>query len=97
MIFGITQVQNLKPSSNNDIISNDSIHSHIMQKPPPKFNMSYSSMEPVLFEKLHNITLSHSVFRITTFSSLTQLNKHYIPYSHMPRTYMQTWKQYIQN
>ena len=29
--------------------------------------MTYSSMEPVLFEKLHNIKLSCSVFRITTF------------------------------
>ena len=29
--------------------------------------MNYSSMEPVLFEKLHNIKLSHSVFRVTTF------------------------------
>ena len=24
-------------------------------------------MEPVLFEKLHNIKLSHSIFRVTTF------------------------------
>ena len=28
--------------------------------------MNYSSMEPVLFEKLHNIKLSYSVFRFTT-------------------------------
>ena len=29
--------------------------------------MNYSSMEPVLFEKLHNIKLSQSVFTVTTF------------------------------
>ena len=29
--------------------------------------MNYSSLEPVVFEKLHNIKLSHSVFRVTTF------------------------------
>ena len=28
--------------------------------------MNYSSMEPVLFEKLNNIKLSHSIFRVTT-------------------------------
>ena len=29
--------------------------------------MNYSALEPVLFEKLHNIKLSSSVFRVTTF------------------------------
>ena len=29
--------------------------------------MNYSSMGPVLFERLHNIKLSHSVFRVITF------------------------------
>ena len=29
--------------------------------------MNYSSVEWVLFEKLHNIKLSRSVFRVTTF------------------------------
>ena len=29
--------------------------------------MNYSALEPVLFEKLHNIKLSHSVFRVITF------------------------------
>ena len=29
--------------------------------------MNYSSLEPVLFEKLPNINLSRSVFRVTTF------------------------------
>ena len=40
--------------------------------------MNYSSMELVLFEKLHNIKLSCSVFRVTTFfqfdSTKTTLN-----------------------
>ena len=30
-------------------------------------SQNYSAMEPVLFEKLHNITLSHSVLRVSTF------------------------------
>ena len=29
--------------------------------------MNYSSMEPILFEKLHKIKLSCSVFRVSTF------------------------------
>ena len=29
--------------------------------------MNYLSMEPLLFEKLHNIKLSHSIFRVITF------------------------------
>ena len=29
--------------------------------------MNFSSMEPVLFEKLHNIKLLCSIFRVTTF------------------------------
>ena len=33
----------------------------------PSFHMKYSSMELVLFEKLHNIQLSRVVFRVTTF------------------------------
>ena len=30
----------------------------MIQKPPPKLDMNYSSMEPILFEKLHNTKLS---------------------------------------
>ena len=29
--------------------------------------MNYCTLEPGLFEKLHNIKLSHSLFRVTTF------------------------------
>ena len=57
MIFMITLVQSLQPSSNNNINNNGSMNSHIIQKPPPKFHMNHSSMEPVLSEKLHNIKL----------------------------------------
>ena len=35
--------------------------------------MNFSSMEPVLFEKLHNINLSHSIFRVTTFSQFDSI------------------------
>ena len=67
-IFTITLVQSFKPPSNNNINNNHSINSHKTQKLTPKFHMNYSSMEPILFKKLHNIKLSHSVFRVTTFS-----------------------------
>ena len=73
VIFMITLVKSHKPSSKNNISSNDSTSSHAMQKPLPTFNMNYSSMKPVLFVKLHNFKLSHSIFRVTTFSSLTPL------------------------
>ena len=46
----------------NDIISTKSI-----PIPGNKSHINYSAMEAVLFEKLHNIKLSHSLFRITTF------------------------------
>ena len=38
-----------------------------MQKPPPNSHMNHSPMEPVLFEKLYNIKLFCSVFKVTTF------------------------------
>ena len=38
-----------------------------MSKPKNPSHLNYSALEPVLFEKLHNIKLSHSVFRVTTF------------------------------
>ena len=38
-----------------------------MSKPEVAICMNNSTLEPVLFEKLHNIQLSHSVFRVTTF------------------------------
>ena len=38
-----------------------------MSKPDGPTHMNSTVLEPVLFEKLHNIKLSHSVFRVTTF------------------------------
>ena len=66
-IFTITLVQSFKPPINNNINSNHSINSHIIQKLTPKFHVNYLSMEHMLFEKLHNIKLSCAVFRVTTF------------------------------
>ena len=66
-ILMITLVKNLKFASNRNISNTLDINSHITNKPSSKFYMNYSSMELVLFEKLHNIKLSHSVFRITNF------------------------------
>ena len=61
----LVQIFNFQVTKN---ISNTlNINSYITNKLTPKFYIYYSSMEPVLFEKLHNIKLSHSVFRVTTF------------------------------
>ena len=38
-----------------------------MPKSVIQSHMNYSSLEPVLFEKLHNIKLSPSVTKVTTF------------------------------
>ena len=38
-----------------------------MSKPEGPTHINNSALEPVLFEKLHNIKLSQSVFRVTTF------------------------------
>ena len=64
-ILMITLVQSFKPPNNKNISSILNINSHITNKPTPKFHLNYSSMEPVLFEKLHDIKLSCSVFRVT--------------------------------
>ena len=42
-----------------------------MSKPENQSHMRYSAQEPVLFEKLHNIKLSQSVFRITNCFQFT--------------------------
>ena len=41
-----------------------------MSKPEGPTHMNNSALEPVLFGKLHNIKLSHSAFRVTTFFQL---------------------------
>ena len=38
-----------------------------MSESKNQFHMNYSALEPVLFEKLCNIKLSQSVFRVITF------------------------------
>ena len=46
------------------------VNDHIRLKiptPKNKSHINYSAMETVLFEKLHNIKLSHSVYRVTLF------------------------------
>ena len=68
MILVITLVQNFNPSCNNIINNTLNINSQIIKKPIPKFHMNYTSVKPVLFEKLHNIKLSCSIFKVATFS-----------------------------
>ena len=63
----ITLVQSLKFPSNKNIGDSICISGHITNAPSPAFYMNNSSMELVLFEKLHNIKLLSSVFRVTTF------------------------------
>ena len=46
---------------------NGHIKTKLMSKPEGPTHMYNSTLEPVLFEKLHNIKLSHSVFKVTTF------------------------------
>ena len=46
---------------------NDHINTKPIPKPENQSHMNYSSMEPVLFEKHHNIKLLSSVSRVTTF------------------------------
>ena len=46
---------------------NGHIKMNSMSKPEGPTYMNNSGLEPVLFEKQHNIKLSHSVFTVTTF------------------------------
>ena len=46
---------------------NGHINMKLMSKPEGPTHMNNYALEPVLFEKLHNIKLLHSVFRVTTF------------------------------
>ena len=73
-ILPITLVQGFKSPSYMNISEPIDINGHIktqlMSKPEKQSCMNYSTLEPVLFEKLHNIKLSQSVFRVTTFFQL---------------------------
>ena len=60
-------MQSCELPGNKNISNNIHINGHITNKLSPAFHMNYSSMELVLFEKLHNIKSSRSVFRVTTF------------------------------
>ena len=50
---------------------NGHINTNPMYKPKGAMCINNSALEPVLFEKLHNIKLSHSVFTITTSFQFT--------------------------
>ena len=66
----ITLVQSFKSPSNKNIGNTLNINTHITNKPitiKDQTHMNYLLMEKVLFEKLHNIKLLRSVFRVTTF------------------------------
>ena len=49
------------------LVLNGHIKMKLMSKPEGQTHMNNSALEPVLFEKLHNIKLSHSMFRVTNF------------------------------
>ena len=56
----------------NDFLDlNNHINNKLMLKLKGPTHENTSSLEPVLFEKLHNIKLSCSMFRVTTFFQLT--------------------------
>ena len=50
---------------------NGHIKMNPMFEPKCPMHMNNSALEPVLFEKVHNIKLSHSVFRVATFFQFT--------------------------
>ena len=58
-ILSTTMVQGFKSPSNMNISNILDLYGHINAKPIPKSEnqpgMNYSSLDPVLFEKLHNI------------------------------------------
>ena len=56
----ISNILDLKGHMNAKLIPKSEIQSY----------MNYLSLEPVLFEKLHNIKLAQSVFRVTMFNSM---------------------------
>ena len=66
-IILITMAQCFKFLSNKSVSNSIHINGHNTNAPPLTFHMNYSSMELVLFEKLPDIKLSRSVFRITIF------------------------------
>ena len=70
-LLSITLVQGFKSSCNMNLSNILNVNDHISMKsiptPENKSYINYSAMEPVLFERLHDIKLLHSVFRVTFF------------------------------
>ena len=68
-------VHGFKASSTMNVTEPLDINGHIsinpMFKPKGPMYMNNSALEPVLFEKLHDIKLSHSVLRVTTSFQFT--------------------------
>ena len=64
-------MQGFKVLSNMNITEHLDCNGHNKAKPMSKTenqsHMNYSALEPVLLQKLHNIKLSQSVFRVTIF------------------------------
>ena len=70
IILAITLVHNFKPPSNINVNNTCNINSHINKKLTSKFHINYSSMEPVLFEKLQKLNY-HTLFsELPPFSNL---------------------------
>ena len=64
---------------------NGHINTNLMFKPKGSTCMYNFALEPVLFEKLHDIMLSHSVFRVTIFFQFTSTEtalKFFLQYRH---------------
>ena len=77
-ILSITLVQGFKAPGDMNVSELLTLNSHIKTKPISKpenlSGMNYSALKPVLFEKLYNIKLSCSVFRVTTFFQFESTN-----------------------
>ena len=70
-------MQGFRSPSNMNISNVFNLNGHINTKPIAKSedqsHLNYSSLEPVLFEKLHNIELFQPVFRVTMFFQLNSM------------------------
>ena len=89
-----------KVSSNMNFSNILNVNDHIKLKTPnpkKKSHINYSAMEQVPFQKLHDIKLSHSVFRVTTSSNLTQLKLPLAFCFNMLMISTKIWKHYIQS
>ena len=69
---GFKAPSNMKVSELHDL--NGHIKTKSMSKPKNPYHMNYPALEPILFEKLHNIKLSCSVLRVTRFFQFESTN-----------------------